>query len=86
MRSGYLEWRDSLDARGQFLGGERLAEDDGFYVARGGAVLRPAATPARLVNYSGLFLVRAKDYDEALGIAAQSPHLQYGGILVRRAY
>jgi hypothetical protein len=39
-----------------------------------------------MVNYSGYFVIRAQNYDEAVAIARTSPHLQFGGILVRRTF
>lgn len=86
MRPGYFEWRDTIAARGQYDGGERLAEDDGWYVAPGGAAVPMKDRAPSAANFSGLFLVRAASYDEAVSIARSSPHAQYGGILVHRTY
>lgn len=88
MRPGYVEWRDSLVARGQFTGGDRFSTDGGWYIARGGAA-QPAESLAiarERVNYSGYFVIHARDYADAVRIAKGSPHLNHGGILVRRSF
>jgi hypothetical protein len=86
-RPGYFEWMDSLMVRGQYEDGLRLAEDDGWYLPREGAPAIPAGDrPASSGNFSGMFVIRARDYDEAVAIARASPHLNYGGVLVRRTY
>jgi hypothetical protein len=86
MRPGYVAWRDSLDASGVWAGGARFVPDAGWYVAPSGDALPTDAfaPEARIApNYSGYFLVRARDYAEAVAIARGSPHLAFGGILVR---
>jgi hypothetical protein len=86
-RPGYFEWMDSLMLRGQYEDGIRLAEDDGWYLPQEGAPAIPAGErPASSGNFSGMFVIRARDYDEAVAIARASPHLNYGGVLVRRTY
>lgn len=86
-RPGYFEWMDSLMVRGQYEDGLRLAEDEGWYIPRDGASAIPAGDrPASSGNFSGMFVIRARDYDEAVAIARASPHLNYGGVLVRRTY
>lgn len=86
MRGGYFEWLDTLVARGQYAGGERLSEDAGWYIPAGGAPVPANVRGATAANFSGMFLVRARDYDEAVRIASESPHLRYGGVLVRKTY
>lgn len=85
-RPGYFEWLDSLAARGEYAGGERLSEDEGRYVMPDGTAIVAGERPGCAVNFSGMFLVRARDYDDAVSIARGSPHLQFGGVLVRRVY
>ncbi len=87
MRPGYFEWMDTLVARGQYAGGERLSEDAGRYLALGDTIGSADTTrAAAAVNFSGLFLIHARDYDDAVRIARGSPHLRHGGVLVRRTY
>jgi predicted anti-sigma-YlaC factor YlaD len=88
MRPGYVAWRDSLDAAAVFAGGDRFVSDAGWYVSRDGIAL-PADGVAeeirRAPNYSGYFLVYAANDEEAIAIARSSPHLAFGGILLRRS-
>ncbi|HEX9564626.1 MAG TPA: zf-HC2 domain-containing protein [Gemmatimonadaceae bacterium] len=86
MRPGYFEWMDSLVARGQYADGLRLSEDDGWYLPAGGAPMPASARAASSANFSGFFVIRARDYDEAVAIAGGSPHLAYGGVLIRRTF
>lgn len=86
MRSGYVEWRDSLRANATFAGGNQFALDHGWFVGSDGSALPVSDVPAGIRNattYSGVFLVRAGSYEEAIAIARGSPHLRYGSILVR---
>ncbi|MBX3174569.1 MAG: hypothetical protein KF709_09140 [Gemmatimonadaceae bacterium] len=86
MRPGYVPWMDSLDAAGVFAGGARFDGSAGWFVAPGGAAMPLGELPAGTrheATYSGFFLVRANSYAEAVEIARHSPHLDYGGILVR---
>jgi hypothetical protein len=86
MRPGYFEWMDSLTMRGQFADGIRLAEDEGWYLPAGGTAVPANSRAATSANYSGLFVIRARDYDEAIAIARGSPHLAWGGVLIRRTF
>lgn len=85
-RPGYFEWMDSLVALGHYEDGERLSEDDGWYLGTDGSALPAGSRAPSAANFSGLFVIRARDYDEAVTIARSSPHLRYGGIIVRRSY
>ncbi len=84
-RPGYIEWRDSLELQGHFVGGERLSVDAGRYIAMGDSTGSVSTAPTG-ANFSGFFTIRARDYDEAVRIARASPHLRYGGVLVRRTF
>ena len=82
-RSGYSEWAQTLRQRGEFVGGEKLTDDEGFRVQSNGSVRRPDASE-RPPNVSGWFLVRAANYNEAIERARLGPHLRYGSVLVRQ--
>jgi hypothetical protein len=60
---------------------EKLRDEAGRWLAPGGATVRPAGR--ELVT--GFFVIRARDYDHALELARQSPHLKYGGTIEVRA-
>ena len=51
----------------------------------GSVETRPAGTETGGEIVVGYFMIRARDYAEAVEIAKQCPHLKYdGGVLVRR--
>ena len=78
----YVEWRKSRMANGQIVGGHRLQDGSGKVLAKGGAVTDGPFTEAKEVM-AGLFVIAAKDYDEAVAIAATCPHTEFGTIEVR---
>lgn len=76
----YRDWSRGVAADGHMLDGEKLADREGWWLRDGSA--RPRGDEGGL---GGFFLIRAKDYDEALAIARGCPHLRHGGwIEVRR--
>ena len=82
LRKEYAAWGQGLAQRGIFLAGEELDE--------GGRLVRPAAvTTGRLAEargaVAGYFLIRASGYDDAVAIARDCPHLNYGGDIEVRA-
>ncbi|HEX2095141.1 MAG TPA: YciI family protein [Longimicrobiaceae bacterium] len=74
----YREWAERLETRGQLVAAEKLSDDGGRWLGT-----TPAPTGGDVV--SGFFVVRAKDYEEALRIARESPHLKYGSRIEVRA-
>ena len=79
------EYLDSLRRTGHFIAGEALAPvSAGMLVrVRGGrlSVVSPPAGPAEQLD--GLFLVDARDLNEAILLAARSPSARAGTIEVR---
>ena len=76
----YSDWAAAQDARGRLLGGEKL-EDERRTLRRQDEALEivPASTRGEPDAIQGYFLIRAAGYDEAVDIAADCPHLRYGG-------
>lgn len=73
----YRAWGETLAARGQLAGAEKL-EDEGLVLAAGAA---GPATPLELgpTTLGGYFVVRAGSLAEAEAIARTTPHVQMGG-------
>ena len=69
----YSEWAGGLAARGLLLAGEKLA--DAREVV--GAAAPDGPVPTERVT--GFFIVLAESEEEALGLAANSPHARHGG-------
>lgn len=81
----YSAWAQEIGRAGHFLDGDplllegRMLRRVGQHVETG--PLAPEAGGEIVVGY---FMIQAADYDQALEIARQCPHLKYrGGVLVR---
>ncbi len=70
----YSAWANSLAERGLFAGGEKLTDEPGRWVASATAGETRSSS-----DISGYFLITARNYDEAVAIANESPHIRYGG-------
>lgn len=82
----YRAWAGRLAAAGRLLGGEKLVDEGGRRMAmRDGSLVvtdGPYAEAKDVIG--GYFLIEAADYAEAERLCADSPHLKYGTIEVRR--
>lgn len=83
----YRAWGDRLREKGRFLDSHKLRDGEG-------RVLKGGEGPVRVLDgpYSetkevigGYFTVEAEGYDEAVELARDCPHLQYGGTIEVRA-
>lgn len=82
-RSGYADWATDLRARERYVNAEKLTEEVGVRISVDGTAAPAIGTPPAQ-NLSGWYLLRARDYNEAVGLARRGPHLRYGSILVRQ--
>lgn len=81
----YMEWRVRLQKEGVLLGGEKLQDGTGRTMRRTGgqtAVTDGPYTESKEV-IAGLFHIQAENYDQAVAIASDCPHLEYGTIEIR---
>lgn len=81
----YKAWSDGLRKAGRLSGGEKLADGQGHVMRRDQGRVRVTDGPfaeAREV-LGGFFLVDAPDYDAAIALAQDCPHLEFGSIEVR---
>ena len=76
----YRDWAQRLDADKRLVSAEKLRIEARWLAPDGSPLV---ANPSETV--SGFFLLRARDYDEALQLARTSPHLKYGGTIEVRA-
>lgn len=74
----YRRWAARLDDNGRLVAAEKLAND-------GGRWLTDEASPPPRDVVTGYFVVRARDYEDALRVARSGPHLRYGGRIEVRA-
>lgn len=81
----YTDWKRRLQEAGRLTGGEKLQDGTG-------RVLRKTAGQTSITDgpyteskeiIGGLFEIRAEDYEAAVAIAGECPHLEYGAIEIR---
>jgi hypothetical protein len=77
----YTEWAGRLAGAGKLVTAGELAYSGTEVRAEGNA---PSVIDARAGAVSGFFLVRAESLAQAEQLAADSPHLKYGGTVVVR--
>ncbi|HWL39534.1 MAG TPA: YciI family protein [Gemmatimonadaceae bacterium] len=79
----YVEWRTKLGAAGKLTGGNKLRDDAGRIIearSPGGRVeVRDGPFTETKDVIGGYFIVNAADYDEAIAISRDCPHLAFGG-------
>ena len=88
----YGAWSRQLAVQGRLAGGQKLTDDGGRHLrpagAGGGSGRGVTVTDGPYVEgkeiVAGYFTVEAPDYDGAVAIAAECPHLAHGWIEVRR--
>lgn len=77
----YIAWRKKLEAEGRFAGGHKLRDEGGRDLAGWNGDFRvtdgPYAEAKEVIG--GLFTISAADYDEAVQVSKECPHLKYGG-------
>jgi len=80
----YTAWAQGLGQQGKIIESRKLKDDGGRLVRRGedGMTLDGPFSETKEV-IGGFFLIKASDYDEALEICANCPHLEYGTIQLR---
>lgn len=82
----YNAWTGKIAAAGKLAGGHKLTEEGGKALTRSGDRLSvvdgPYSETKELVG--GYFVLKAADYDEAVRLASDCPHLAFGRVEVRQ--
>lgn len=81
----FVDWRANVQKGGRTITGYKLVEGQGRLVRGKGAeqsVTNGPYTESREV-VGGLFVIDAGDYDEALALSRDCPHLDFGSIEIR---
>jgi hypothetical protein len=82
----YNAWRGKLAEAGKMVGGAKLTDEGGKAISKVGDRLAvvdgPYSETKEIVG--GYFVIRAADYDEALKLSADCPHLEFGRIELRQ--
>lgn len=81
----YSAWGESLKNAGKLAGSHKLRDGEGRTLRRNGAKVIVSDGPYTEGKevLGGLFVVVADTYDDALKIANDCPHLDFGSIEVR---
>lgn len=81
----YRDWRLRLQKSGAVVGGEKLQDGTGRVMRRTGgdtSVVDGPYTESKEI-IAGFFEIKADNYDQAVEIARDCPHLEYGTIEIR---
>ena len=82
----YSTWGQKMAESGKMVAGHKLTEDGGKRLAKGATAAAatdgPYAETKEVVG--GIYILRAKDYNEACQLAVSCPHSQFGRIEVRQ--
>jgi hypothetical protein len=77
----YTAWSDQIAAAGRLVGSHKLKDEGGRHLKLHNDQLRvvdgPYAEAKEIMG--GYFIVSAADYDEAVEVSKNCPHLNYGG-------
>jgi len=80
----YNAWGDALASRDRLVQGLKLREEGGRKMRKRDKIeVSDGAYAEAKEVIGGVFVVRASDYDDAVALASDCPHLEYGTILVR---
>ena len=81
----YIAWRERVQAGGRAVNGHKLRDGEGRVMT--GKVGAPKITDGPYAEarevMGGLFVIDAASYDEAVALARDCPHLEFGTIEVR---
>jgi hypothetical protein len=73
----YRAWAGALANEGILVAAEKLKHDNGRWVSD----LAPPEDNPRTLALMGYFLIQAENYEEAVSVARESPHIAYGGTI-----
>jgi hypothetical protein len=77
----YKNWRNGIAAQGKLSGGAKLRDEGGKHLSGANGDFRvtdgPFAEAKEVIG--GYFTIEAADYDEAVELSKDCPHLKYGG-------
>ena len=77
----YVAWSEKVAGQGKLVGGQKLKDEGGKHLHGYAGEFRssdgPFAEAKEVVG--GVFTINAENYDEAVEISKDCPHLKYGG-------
>jgi hypothetical protein len=83
----YRAWSARLSEAGKLVASDKLTDGEGRVLRRKGGEVRVLDGPYSETKevIGGYFLLHADDFDEAVRLAEDCPHLEFGGTLEVRA-
>ncbi|MCG8435072.1 MAG: YciI family protein [Gammaproteobacteria bacterium] len=77
----YSAWSENLAAKNQLVGGHKLKDEGGRHLSQADGKLRIVDGPYSEAKevLGGFFIIEAADYNEAVKISEDCPHLKFGG-------
>ena len=83
----YSAWRAKLAREGRLIDGKKLADEGGrnLKLANGKVSVVDGPYSEAKEILGGFFMIEAADYDEAVAISSDCPHLKYGERIELRA-
>jgi len=84
----YIAWSNGLKEKGHLVSSEKLHDESGKTVSRSGGALTVTDGPYAEVKevVGGFWLLEAPDYETAVRLATDSPHLDFGTLEVRQIH
>ncbi|MGH7540081.1 MAG: YciI family protein [Gemmatimonadota bacterium] len=81
----YQAWSERVAEQGKLLAGEKLKDGDGRVLAgqRGSVRVTDGPHTASKEVIGGFWILRADSYEEAIEVAKDSPHLEFGSLELR---
>jgi hypothetical protein len=79
-------WSDRIEGMGKRIGGDKLTEEGGRVLTRKGGRLSVVDGPFAETKevLGGFMLIHAENYDEAVELTRDCPHLDYARIEIRQ--
>lgn len=79
----YMAWGDRLRTAGVMHDGQKLTDEPGRVMRADGGQIRVTDGPYSETKevLGGYYTIEAGDYDAALAVARECPHLEYGGTI-----
>jgi hypothetical protein len=81
----YQAWGERVAGQGKLLAGEKLKDGDGRVLAGQRGTVRVTDGPhsASKEVIGGFWILQADSYEQAIELAKDSPHLEYGSLELR---
>ncbi|GAO44003.1 YciI family protein [Flavihumibacter petaseus] len=76
----YVEWVDDIAAEGKLIYPPKNWDSGGRVISRPD-IVREGPYAESTMSLSWFFLIKARDYDEAVAIASGCPIIQYGAVV-----